>query len=170
MELRHIRYFVVAAGEQNFRRAAERSNTTQPTLSEQLKALEDRLGGHTNTVSVQTPDGVIAVDTGFIVYNDWTYPHFIELLESHSEPVRVLDVGGGLELAEVPHLTLGGEAADGAVATRLGLRPWPAAGEIEAVSSDIAMLTKTLLMGFFCLLAYSTPPSMLRLHQSTLGS
>jgi dihydroorotase len=49
-----------------------------------------------------------------------------------------------VEHAEVPHLTLGGEAADGAVATRLGLRPWPAAGEIEAVSSDIAMLREAL--------------------------
>jgi dihydroorotase len=49
-----------------------------------------------------------------------------------------------IEHAETPHLTAGGEAADGAVATRLGLRPWPAAGEIEAVARDIALLREAL--------------------------
>lgn len=39
---------------------------------------EDRLGGHANTVQVK---GHPAIDTGFIVYNDWTYPNFIALLE-----------------------------------------------------------------------------------------
>lgn len=49
-----------------------------------------------------------------------------------------------IEHAEAPHLTAGGEAADGAVATRLGLRPWPAVGEIEAVARDIALLREAL--------------------------
>ena len=39
---------------------------------------DDRLGGHANTVQVK---GHPAIDTGFIVYNDWTYPNFIALLE-----------------------------------------------------------------------------------------
>ena len=45
-----------------------------------------------------------------------------------------------IEHCEEPSLTAGGEAADGLVASRLGLRPWPAAGELRAVESAIAVL------------------------------
>lgn len=40
----------------------------------------DRVGGHTATVDVNNAGTQYAIDTGFIVYNDWTYPKFIELL------------------------------------------------------------------------------------------
>jgi len=42
--LRQLEYLVALSETLHFRRAAERANTTQPTLSEQLKALEERLG------------------------------------------------------------------------------------------------------------------------------
>jgi predicted NAD/FAD-binding protein len=38
------------------------------------------IGGHTNTVDVQYEGKHYAVDTGFIVFNDWTYPRFIEIM------------------------------------------------------------------------------------------
>jgi predicted NAD/FAD-binding protein len=38
------------------------------------------IGGHTNTVEVEQQGRSYAVDTGFIVFNDWTYPNFIACL------------------------------------------------------------------------------------------
>ena len=40
----------------------------------------DWIGGHTHTVDVEVNGQQYAVDTGFIVFNDWTYPNFIRLL------------------------------------------------------------------------------------------
>lgn len=42
--IRQLEYLVAVADTLHFRRAAERANTTQPNVSEQLKALEERLG------------------------------------------------------------------------------------------------------------------------------
>jgi len=37
-------------------------------------------GGHTHTHNLKLGDKLYAVDSGFIVFNDWTYPNFIALL------------------------------------------------------------------------------------------
>jgi uncharacterized protein len=41
----------------------------------------DWVGGHTHTVDVEVDGEHHAIDTGFIVFNDWTYPNFIRLLD-----------------------------------------------------------------------------------------
>ena len=40
----------------------------------------DYIGGHTHTVPVEVESGKYFIDTGFIVFNDWTYPNFIKLM------------------------------------------------------------------------------------------
>jgi len=38
------------------------------------------VGGHTHTHEIDSHGERYAIDTGFIVFNDWTYPNFIALL------------------------------------------------------------------------------------------
>ena len=63
-----------------------------------------KIGGHTATVDVKLGTRQYAVDTGFIVYNDWTYPNFIALMDElgvSSKPTAmgfsVRDPESGLE-------------------------------------------------------------------------
>lgn len=41
----------------------------------------DYAGGHTNTEQVEAGGRTWPVNTGFIVFNDWTYPNFIKLMD-----------------------------------------------------------------------------------------
>ena len=41
----------------------------------------DHVGGHVNTHPISLGGNDYAVDSGFIVFNDWTYPNFIALLD-----------------------------------------------------------------------------------------
>lgn len=46
-----------------------------------LYEANDYLGGHVNTIEVAAEGKPVAIDTGFIVFNDWNYPQFTKLLE-----------------------------------------------------------------------------------------
>ena len=46
----------------------------------------DYVGGHTATKDVEQGGRRYAIDTGFIVFNDWTYPNFIALLTALGVP------------------------------------------------------------------------------------
>lgn len=59
---------------------------------------EDYLGGHTHTVSVPDgPDGGTPVDTGFIVFNEATYPLFISFLQELGVPSRETQMSFGFD-------------------------------------------------------------------------
>jgi predicted NAD/FAD-binding protein len=48
----------------------------------------DYIGGHTNTIDVEEPGRSLAIDTGFIVFNDRTYPNFIRMLDDIGQASR----------------------------------------------------------------------------------
>jgi uncharacterized protein len=50
------------------------------------------VGGHTHTVDVESGGRHYAIDTGFIVFNDWTYPNFISLLDELAVPWQASDM------------------------------------------------------------------------------
>ncbi|PZU61554.1 MAG: NAD/FAD-binding protein [Brevundimonas sp.] len=60
----------------------------------------DRLGGHTNTVDVQGPAGTTPVDTGFIVFNDATYPNLVAMFDHLGVASRATDMSFAVSLDE----------------------------------------------------------------------
>lgn len=57
-----------------------------------LYEADSRPGGHANTVDVPSQNGPIAVDTGFIVYNDRNYPELVSLFDHLSVPTLPSDM------------------------------------------------------------------------------
>jgi hypothetical protein len=57
-----------------------------------------RLGGHSNTVTVDTSLGPTPVDTGFIVFNDVTYPNLVALFEHLGVTTKASDMSFGVSL------------------------------------------------------------------------
>ena len=76
----------------------------------------DYAGGHANTVTVQAGGRDVGLDTGFIVYNEHTYPGFTKLLETLKVGTKAGDMSISVRCAacrmEYSSRGLGGMLAD----------------------------------------------------------
>lgn len=91
---------VIGSGISGLSAAWLLSKTTDVVLYES----ENRPGGHANTVDAGSTRDTIAVDTGFIVYNDRNYPNLVALFDHLNVPTEASNMsfaasldGGGFE-------------------------------------------------------------------------
>ena len=52
----------------------------------------DYPGGHTNTLTVKEPGGEIYIDSGFMVYNEITYPNLTRLFKELDVKTKPTDM------------------------------------------------------------------------------
>ena len=83
-----------------------------------------RVGGHTATVDVQLGTRRYAIDTGFIVFNDWTYPNFIALMDELGVPSKPTDMGFSVS-DPISGLEYSGSNLNTLFAQRRNLLSWP---------------------------------------------
>lgn len=79
---------MIGAGISGLSAAWLLSRSMDVTLFEE----NSRAGGHSNTVTVDTARGPVAVDTGFIVYNSRNYPNLVALFDHLGVPTQASDM------------------------------------------------------------------------------
>ena len=87
---------IVGAGIAGLAAARCLSPKHKVTLFEQ----DARVGGHTNTIVVKTPQGEQPVDTGWIVYNGVNYPNLTALFTELDVKVRDTQMSFGVSLGD----------------------------------------------------------------------
>lgn len=79
------------------------------------------LGGHTHTIIIPDgPDAGTPVDTGFIVFNEATYPHFIGFLDELGVPSRQTEMSFGFHCRQTGFIYAGNNL-NGLFAQRMNL-------------------------------------------------
>lgn len=111
-----MRIAIIGAGISGLTAALRLSTGHAVTLFE----AGPHLGGHTNTVDVALDGEQHAIDTGFIVFNDWTYPSFIALLDELGVASQPTTMGFSVR-CERTGLEYNGESLRGLFAQRRNL-------------------------------------------------
>jgi predicted NAD/FAD-binding protein len=88
-----------------------------PTYDITLFEANEYLGGHTHTVVTEVAGQSYAVDTGFIVFNEHTYPHFIALLDALGVPKQLSNMSFSFRDAAAD-FEYGGDTLNGLFAQR----------------------------------------------------
>ena len=77
----------------------------------------DYVGGHTHTHEIEYDGEEFSVDSGFIVYNEWTYPNFIKLLDQLGVERQLTRMGFSVK-SEKNNLEYAGHSLNGLFAQR----------------------------------------------------
>ncbi len=103
MELRHLRYFVAVAEEENVTRAAARLHVSQPPLSRQIRDLEADLGV---SLFERTPRSVRLTEAGKVFYRE--AQSVLQRAEEAVAAVKAVAGGGAgeLHIGYAPSLTV----------------------------------------------------------------
>ncbi len=147
MELRHLRYFIAVAEHGHFGRAAAALHTAQPSLSQQIRQLEDETGvvlfERTTRRVHLTPAGEL-----FLAECRQLFANLAASVESaraiatgERGHLRVSFVSGAMGAGALSHLFHDFQASHPAVS--LDARPMPALAQIEALREE------TIHIGFF---------------------
>jgi len=89
VELRHLRYFVVAAEELNLRRAADRLEITQPAVTKQVAGLEEQVGISLFARERHRLTGLTSAGTEFLA----EARHILEQVEDAIRRVQLIALG-----------------------------------------------------------------------------
>ncbi len=106
---------------------------------------EDYIGGHTHTVDVSTDEESARIDTGFIVFNDWTYPNFIQLMDEIGAEYQPTEMSFSVRNDDI-NLEYNGHNFDTLFAQRANLfRPafWKMLYDIQRFNSDVRKAAAT---------------------------
>ena len=113
----------------------------------------DYIGGHTNTVDVVEANRTLAIDTGFIVFNDRTYPNFIRILNDIGQPSQPSRMTFSVHSAD-GQLEYNGSSLNGVFAQRRNLvRPsfysmlWDILRFNREATADIVRSDKDMTVG-----------------------
>ena len=81
---------------------------------------DDRLGGHTNTVTVTIDGKTVNVDTGFIVHNRRNYPLFCRFIDDLNVASQDADMSFSVSKSQ-PDFAFSGSSLNGLFAQRQNL-------------------------------------------------
>lgn len=106
---------------------------------------EDYIGGHTATKTVSLPSGNYDVDTGFIVFNDRTYPNFLKLLAKLGIDYQPTEMGFSVSCQRT-QFEYSGTSLNGLFAQRkniLRFRHWKMLADIVRFNKECTRLYST---------------------------
>lgn len=136
MEIRTLRYFLAVAREENMTRAAEMLHVTQPTLSKQLKSLEDELG---KKLFTRHSFSIRLTDEGLLLRN--RAKDLVSMADKiEKEFISLDDVTGGdlyLGLAESYQISLLAREINAFKKNYPGLRYYITSGDTEQVAEKL---------------------------------